>query len=46
MRVKELESSLNPNSTNGGKPPSSDGYALKKIVNEKEIKKAMRLSRA
>lgn len=28
-RVKELESRLNLNSTNSGKPPSSDGYARK-----------------
>ncbi|MDD1728790.1 MAG: DUF6444 domain-containing protein, partial [Methanospirillum sp.] len=26
-RVTELESRLNLNSTNSGKPPSSDGYA-------------------
>jgi|GEM_PF-2862139 len=29
LSVKELESRLNPNSKNSGKPPSSDGYARK-----------------
>lgn len=28
-RIKELESRLNLNSNNSGKPPSSDGYARK-----------------
>lgn len=30
-RVSELESRLNLNSTNSGKPPSSDGYTCKTI---------------
>lgn len=34
-RVKELESRLNLNSKNSGKPPSSDGYA-RKIQNKKD----------
>ena len=37
-RVKELESRLNLNSRNSGKPPSSDGYA-KKIRNKPHSQK-------
>lgn len=38
-RVKELESRLNLNSTNSGKPPSSDGYARKNRNREGNQKK-------
>jgi len=40
-RVKELESRLNLNSTNSGKPPSSDGYA-RKTRNKKDNHKKKR----
>jgi len=38
-RVKELESRLNLNSSNSGKPPSSDGYARKNRNREGNQKK-------
>ena len=39
-RVAELESRLNLNSNNSGKPPSSDGYARKNRATSLRVKKA------
>jgi len=38
-RVKELESRINTNSRNSGKPPSSDGLARTKSLRKKSDKK-------
>jgi len=39
-RVKELESRINTNSRNSGKPPSSDGLARTKSLRKKSGKKS------